>query len=201
MGFIVYYLLDIAGDQKLGTIFVAQAKEPEKVALIVGMLSIQEKLFAHAEEKMQTLWGPIEFQSNVIPFDFTDYYTKEMGAPLRRKFVSFAQYIDPGELADIKHQSNALENEIAQIQAGRTLQVARPINLDPGYIEPSKLVLATTKNYSHRIYIGKSMYAESTLHYHKGRWQGWPHTYPDYAGAVYDEFMTRVRERLMEQRS
>lgn len=180
---------------------MAQAKEPEKVALIVGMLSIQKKLFAPAEEKMQVLWGSIEFFSEVMPFDFTDYYTKEMGAPLQRKFVSFARYIDPGALADIKHQSNALEAEIAQTEAARHLQVARSINLDPGYVEPSKLVLATTKNYSHRIYIGKSMYAECTLHYHKGRWQSWPYTYPDYAGGAYDEFLSRVRERLVEQRS
>ena len=180
---------------------MAQAKEPEKVALIVGMLSIQEKLFAPAEEKMQVLWGPIEFYSAIMLFDFTDYYTKEMGAPLRRKFVSFTRYIDPGELADIKHQSNALEDEIAQTAAGRVLGVSRPINLDPGYVEPSKLVLATTKNYSHRIYIGKSMYAESTLQYHKGCWQSWPFTYPDYGSGAYDEFLSRVRERLMEQRS
>ena len=180
---------------------MAQAKEPKKVALIVGMLSMQEDLFAPTEEKMQTLWGPNEFYSEVMPFNFTDYYTKEMGAPLRRKFVSFVQYIDPGELADIKHQSNALEDEIAQTAAGRALGVSRPINLDPGYVEPSKLVLATTKNYSHRIYIGKSMYAESTLQYHKGFWQSWPFTYPDYGSGAYDEFLSRVRERLMEQRS
>ena len=104
---------------------MAQAKEPEKVALIVGMLSIQKKLFAPAEEKMQVLWGSIEFFSEVMPFDFTDYYTKEMGAPLQRKFVSFARYIDPGALADIKHQSNALEAEITQTEAARHLQVAR----------------------------------------------------------------------------
>lgn len=169
--------------------------------MIVGMLSIQEDLFAPAEEKMQALWGPIEYKSDVMPFAYTDYYTKEMGAPLRRKFVSFTRYIDPGALAEIKHQSNALEEEIAQTEAARRLHVARPINLDPGYVEPSKLVLATTKNYSHRIYIGKSMYAESTLQYHKGAWRSWPFTYPDYAGGAYNEFLSRVRERLMEQRS
>jgi hypothetical protein len=179
---------------------MAQAKKPDNVALIIGMLSMREELFAQAEEKMQTLWGSIEFQSLVMPFDFTDYYAKEMGAPLLRKFVSFAQYIDPGKLADIKHQTNVLEDKIAQTPAGQALEVSRPINLDPGYVEPSKLVLATTKNYSHRIYIGKSMYAECTLHYHKGFWQSWPHTYPDYAGGAYDEFLTKVRDRLMSAR-
>lgn len=180
---------------------MGQAKEPETVVLVVGMLSMQEDLFALAEQHMQALWGKIQLSSEVMSFHFTDYYSKEMGAPLRRKFVSFTRTIDPAALADIKHQSNALELQIAQTQAGQALQVARPINLDPGYVEPSKLVLATTKNYSHRIYIGKSMYAESTLYYHKGRWQSWPFTYPDYAGGDYDAFLSQVRERLMEQRT
>jgi len=179
---------------------MAIIRKPEPAALIIGMLSMQEGLFAPAEEKMQSLWGPIEFQSEIMPFAYTDYYTKEMGAPLRRKFVSFAHYIDPGALADIKHQSNALEDEIARSEAGRRLHVARCINLDPGYVESSKLVLATTKNYSHRIYIGKSMYAESTLHYHKGAWQSWPFTYPDYASGDYDEFFTTVRNKLVNQK-
>ena len=130
---------------------MAQAKKPDNVALIVGMLSMREELFAPVEEKMQALWGLIEFQSEVMPFNFTDYYTKEMGAPLLRKFVSFTRLIDPEDLANIKHQSNALEDEITQSAAGQALGVARAINLDPGYVEPSKLVLATTKNYSHRI--------------------------------------------------
>jgi len=176
---------------------MAIIRKPDNVALIVGMLSMREELFALAEEKMQTPWGAIEFQSEIMPFNFTDYYTKEMGAPLLRKFVSFVPTIDPELLAEIKHQTNALEKEIARSEAGRALGVTRPINLDPGYIEPSKLVLATTKNYSHRIYIGKSMYAESTLHYHKGRWQSWPHTYPDYGSGAYDKFFTKVRDHLM----
>ena len=77
--------------------------------------------------------------------------------------------------------------------------MARPINLDPGYVESSKLVLATTKNYSHRTYIGQSMYAEATLYYSKNQWHAWPYTYPDYAGGAYDDFLNRVRASLMEQ--
>ncbi|MBN1844525.1 MAG: DUF4416 family protein [Sedimentisphaerales bacterium] len=180
---------------------MGQTKEPDSVALIVGMLSMRLDLFDLAAERMQALWGPIALQSDVMPFDATDYYTRQMGPALRRKFVAFARLIDPGQLAAIKHQSNALEDRIARCAAGRALGVDRPINLDPGYVEPSKLVLATTKNYSHRIYIGKSMYAESTLRYHQGRWQGWPYTYPDYAGGAYDDFLTRVRDFLMQHRA
>ncbi|MCP4711286.1 MAG: DUF4416 family protein [Planctomycetes bacterium] len=180
---------------------MAQVRPVQPVKLIVGMLSQAELLFDAAREKMPSVWGTIDIVGEVMPFVFTDYYFKQMGAPLLRQFVSFEKLIDPVELAQIKHQSNSWEDELGQIEPGRALSVARPINLDPGYIEQSKLVLATTKNYSHRIYIGDSMYAETTLQYNQGRWETWPFTYPDYGSGAYDDFLTKVRDRLLEQLS
>lgn len=180
---------------------MGQSKPTTAVKLIVGMLSGQEALFDMAQEKMTEWWGGIDIQSEVMDFACTHYYEDQMGPALKRKFVSFTRLIDPGELAEIKHQSNDLEEQIAAGKAGKAVGVERPINLDPGYIEPSKLVLATTKNYSHRVYIGSGMYAEATLHYHKGSWQAWPYTYPDYAGGQYSEFFSQVRRKLMEQLS
>ena len=176
-----------------------QLRPPGLVKLIVGMLSKDDAVFAAAEAMMQPVWGRIEIVSDVMPFTQTSYYAKQMGEPLLRKFVSFADLIDPGDLAEIKHQSNRLETELADSKTFETLNVARPINLDPGYIDQSKLVLATTKNFSHRIYIGRSMYAEATLHYQQGSWQAWPYTYPDYACGTYDDFLNLARRRLMEQ--
>lgn len=164
------------------------------------MLSTEDVLFVEAEEHMQRLWSEIDIYGPILPFHYTRYYEKEMGANLLRKFVSFAKLINPGELARIKHEGNALEAVFSESE-GLRLNVGRPINLDPGYIEPSKLVLATTKNYSHRIYIGDDMYAETTLHYHQGRWQSWPFTYPDYASGDYNEFLSAARNRLLEQLS
>ena len=180
---------------------MARTKAPEAVKLIVGMLGNSAEIFCSAETDMETLWGQIDIASEILPFTYTDYYEKQMGPRLLRKFVSFAELIDPGALASIKHQSNSLEEKWAQVQADQQPDVARPINLDPGYIEPSKLVLASTKNYSHRIYIGESMYAECTLSYHRGAWQSWPFSYPDYASGDYDTFLCQVRNRLMEQLS
>jgi len=165
------------------------------------MLSQSESLFAAAETDMRILWGEIDIHSETMPFRQTTYYEKEMGAALLKKFVSFTPLIDPGQLAAVKHQSNHLETQLAQTDPAQAIPVPRPINLDPGYIDPGKLVLATTKNYSHRIYIGDSMYAEATLHFHKGTWQSWPYTYPDYAGENYHDFLNRTRQRLMEQLS
>jgi hypothetical protein len=178
---------------------MGQIKQPEPVKLIVGMISQRETLFSLAEEAMRALWGEIDLASEVLIFDQTTYYAKSMGDSLLRKLVSFEKLIDPGALAKIKHQSNELEEKLAKHPEGKKLQVKRPINLDPGYIEPSKLVLASTKNYSHRIYIGESMYAETTLHFHKGRWQAWPFTYPDYGSGLYDPFLNQARTRLLEQ--
>ena len=120
-----------------------------------------------------------------------------MGPDLKRMFVSFAPLIDPGQLARVKHETNHLEAEICE-QAGSPPEF-RLVNLDPGYIALSKLVLATTKDYSHRVYIGEGMYAEATLHWHDGAWRAWPYTYPDYASDVYHAFFRRVRERLLAQ--
>ncbi len=171
---------------------------PNPVKLIVGMLSQRRELFAQAEEVMAGLWGSIEITSEILPFTYTDYYNEQMGTPLLRKFVSFVEMIDPGAVAAIKHQSNELEEELASSPVGLALNVSRPINLDPGYIAGSKLILATTKDYSHRIYIGDSMYAETTLHYHQGKWRSWPFTYPDYGSGDYDVFLSAVRKKWFD---
>lgn len=197
---------------------MGQVTPPQPVKLIVGMIAVAPRWFESAEQAMRALWGPIDIRSETIAFDFTTYYEKEMGPELLRRFVSFERLIDPGELAAIKHASNAIEDDFARQHdappssprntspataetAGHEDSTpARPINLDPGLVAPGKLVLATTKNYAHRVYIGQGMYAEATLSYRGGRWQQWPYTYPDYASGRYDEFLTAARNRLMQQR-
>jgi len=175
--------------------------QPRPVKLIVGMLSCESALFEAARASLEGYYGAVDCVSEVLSFTYTSYYEKQMGANLLRQFVSLARLIDPSELAAIKHATNALEAKLGQSEAGRAVGVSRPINLDPGYIEPSKLVLASTKNYSHRIYIGQGMYAETTLQYHKGRWTTWPFSYPDYGSGAYDTFLHEARHRLLEQLS
>jgi hypothetical protein len=173
-----------------------ETKEPQPVKLIVGMLGPEEESLWLAVEEMVKLFGPADLVSDIWLFELTQYYKKEIGERILRQFVSFERLVDPGELAAIKHRTNALEKDLA----GRLkLDVPRPVNLDPGLIEPAKLVLATTKNYSHRIYIGKQMWAEVTLIFDKGRWTPLPYTYPDYRLENYHEFFERVRRRLLEQ--
>jgi hypothetical protein len=171
-------------------------KQPEPVKLIVGMLAADEDCLALAVQRIASDLGPIDLSSPVWPFTQTHYYDEEIGAHILRQFVTVEQLVQPGDLARIKHQTNALEQALAQTLAYPT---PRPVNLDPGYVEPSKLVLASTKNFSHRIYIGQNMYAEVTLIVDKGQWCALRHTFPDYHQADYHRFFEKARQRLRIQ--
>jgi len=173
-----------------------ELKPPNPVKLIVGILASDERSLAAARETLAAALGPPDLVSDTWPFDQTAYYRDQTGPQILRQFVSLGPLIDPGQLADFKHQTNAIERELAEVCP---VSFPRPVNLDPGIIEPSKLILASTKNFSHRIYIGKKMYAEVTLVFDKGAWRPLPYTYPDYRQPSYFEFFSRVRDELVRQ--
>ena len=173
-----------------------QTNKPKPVKLIVGIFAADAECLQKAVEAVTSQFGQADLISDVWPFDKTNYYKEQTGEHILRQFVSIEKPIDSGELAAIKHTTNKLEQNLA-VQLKRN--VPRPVNLDPGIIEPSKLVLATTKNYSHRIYIGKKMYAEVTLIFDKGHWLPLPYTYPDYRQQCYFDFFEKVRTKLLEQ--
>jgi len=171
-------------------------KGPKPVKLIIGILAADRKCLHVAIEALTDKFGHADFVSDVWQFDKTDYYNDETGPNILREFISIEKLIDPALLAKIKHKTNKIEQKLAK-KLG--LPLTRPVNLDPGIIEPSKLILATTKNFSHRIYIGKKMYAEVTLIFDKGCWRALGHTYPDYRQKCYFDFFIKVRTRLLEQ--
>ena len=171
---------------------MAEAQQPQAVKLICGMLAGSETLLTRAAEALVREFGPAELTSEVMDFDFTDYYDRQMGRPLYRQFIAFQKLIAPDALADAKCRTNAIEKRFA----AKASSPPRPVNLDVGYIEPSKLVLASMKNFSHRIYLSRGVYAEITLQYHKGRWEPLSWTFPDYASGCYDAFLTAARDRL-----
>ena len=173
-----------------------QLKDPQPVKLLFGILAANHQCLHTAIDTITNKFGRIDFSSDVWPFDKTDYYNEQTGNRILRKFVSLDKIIDPGKLAKIKLLTNKLEQKLAKSLA---LPLPRPVNLDPGIIDPSKLILARTKNYSHRIYIGKKIYAEVTLIFDKGKWNYLEHTYPDYKQQCYFDYFSKVRERLLEQ--
>jgi hypothetical protein len=176
---------------------MGQIRQAEPVKLFVGMLSAYPAAFAEAEAALVEAFGPVDLRTDLLPHEFTDYYREEMGHPLVRLFVSFEQLIPPQELPAVKRLTNEIE---ARAAAGKTWPVPRPVNLDPGYVTPAKLVLASTKDYSHRIYLDDGIYAEVTLLFSRSRWSELPWTYPDFRTPVYHRFFSQVRDRLLEQR-
>jgi hypothetical protein len=170
---------------------------PGPVKLICGVLRHAAAGLAEIEEALAREFGPIDLRSDTWPFRFTSYYEQETGPDIQRTFVAFHNCVDPAALADAKTRTNALEAGLAE---RLSVGVARPVNLDPGYVDSAKLVLATTKDHSHRLYLGRGIYGEVTLRFHKGRFEPWPWTYPDYRTPEYVDFFGRVRARYLQQR-
>ena len=175
---------------------MGEIRQPDPVKLLVGMLARRPEWFDAAETLLADAFGPIDLASGIVPFDFTDYYTPEMGKDLLRKFVTHERLISPEELALVKVKTNALEQWLAiELKP----DVPRPVNLDPGILDGSKLILATTKDYVHRIYLSRGIYAEITLTWRKGAFEPTPWTYRDYRCEAYHRFFAKARARYLEQ--
>jgi len=156
--------------------------------LLVGFFLAHQNLAGTIMERLEGLFGPIDLVSRWLPFDFTDYYTPEMGAPLYRRMVAFKHLIDQEQLPDIKHLTNTIE-------ADHATHDGRVVNIDPGYLLLERFVLATGKNFSHRIYLRRGIYADLTLIYRKGGFESLPWTYPDYADAQLQDFLFKARKK------
>lgn len=157
------------------------------------MIAGDESLFKKAIKHLEMLYGPVDFTSTIVPFDKTSYYKQEMGRNLQRQFISFTRLILPGKLVQIKRQTNELEFKLSKNRHNRA------INLDPGYLEYGKLVLATTKDHQHRLYLGQGIFGEVTLRYTNGTFSPWEWTYPDYATPAYISIFNQIRTLYQQQ--
>jgi hypothetical protein len=170
----------------------AAKPEVKPVKLICAVLFSPTADLIKSIDNLEGLFGKIDHKSPVYVFTFTNYYGDEMGEDLRKQFLSFEKLIMPDQLADIKNSSN-------KIEAKYSANGKRTVNLDPGYLEESKLILASTKNFSHRIYLKDGIWAELTLSYASGKFVTHPWTYPDYATELAFEFLREVREIYIGQ--
>jgi hypothetical protein len=165
--------------------------------LIASLLSGNLALLGEARAVLIRSFGPTDFESQLLPFEHTDYYTPEFGPGLRRQIVTFEQLVAASDLPRIKRQTNNLERSMA---AGES----RTVNIDPGYVSLGKMVLASTKDHAHRLYLGEGIYGEVTLTFQQGRFRPWPWTYPDYASeqycAMFDEIRKAYKAKLREMR-
>jgi hypothetical protein len=172
---------------------VGTPREPLSVTTIVGVLAASRGLLAEAARVVAADIAPIALASEPAEWTASGYYRTEMGDEIWRQFLSLDECRAPGELAALKLRTNRLEDR------WRTPH-GRRVNLDPGYVDLLRLVLASTKDAAQRVYLGSGIYAEAALRYANGRFEPWPYTYPDYAAAPAIEFFNRVRERLRESR-
>lgn len=175
---------------------MGEVRTPEPVKPFCALLAGRAQWLDLAVERMRERFGPLGPVTDDWPFRSTDYYEEQMGPDLLRRIVSFRELIDPAAIVGWKLCTNEMERELAEVLPEAP---ARPLNLDPGYVAVSKIVLPTTKNYSHRIYLGEGIYAEVTLRWRGGRFEPWEWTFPDYRTERYRAYFRRVRERYMVQ--
>ena len=175
---------------------MAQPTMPSPALLVLAAFSRHEAAVQWARDRAVGCWGPLAMVSPLFDFKETDYYESTMGTPLRKIFFTFKRPFDPAEIAAVKLRTNRLEEEYAE-SAGHA--EPRPLNLDPGYVTLGKLVLASAKDYAHRIYLSRGIHAEITLSWRHGRWQPHEWTFADYRRSDYQQFFSQCRE-LLHQR-
>lgn len=167
-------------------------KKPQPVKLLAGLLYSGSETAALAKRLAENAFGRVDYESPEIDFSQTDYYREEMGPCLKRRFYSFEKPVDPAAAYASKLKTNAIEARLSK--RGR-----RTVNIDPGILSLSRLILFTTKDYSHRIYMGRGIFAEITLIFEKDGFRALPWTYPDYRQASYSGVFRQIRGILKDQ--
>jgi hypothetical protein len=168
-------------------------QEPPQVKLIAGLLFVDSEVRDRALEVLFKRFGPPDFLTETQPFTYTPYYNLEMGTNILRQVCSFLHLVGAENLPDIKLFTNQLEDQLSR-------NGKRQINIDPGFLSDERVILATGKNYTHRIYLRNGIYADLTLLYQKGAYQKLPWTYPDFQEPALLHFFGVLREKLRFQR-
>lgn len=163
----------------------------DAVIFIASLFSCRET-FEAAVPKLQDLFGHIYYRSPSLPWNYSTYYNAELGTPLFRSFMFFEPIVNTDCLADAKLSVVEVENSLS-------MEGNRGLNLDPGYMSLAKVVLASRKNYSHRIYLGKGVFCELELFYQDGKFNPLPYTYFDYRDDTFIRFFADAR-RLLKKR-
>lgn len=172
---------------------MGKIRTPDPVKYFCGVTYSPAVDYNRLIGEISTSFWPVDTVSPIYDFSgFTDYYQQEMGSELKKVFISFRELRSPDELPAIKLRSNRFEQHYAE-------RGTRTVNLDPGYLELAKLVLATTKNYSHRIYLAQGIYGDIHYVWSKGSYRKQAWTYPDYQQPGIIEYFNRLRDKYRTQ--
>jgi hypothetical protein len=174
---------------------MADAKPFPPVKLICGIIASKTKVFAQTHECLEDEFGPVDLASPLYPFTYTDYYEKQMGSGLKRQFLSFQDLISPDQLSRVKSRTNELEDTLRTNSAAEK----RVVNIDPGYLTASALIMATTKDFSHRIPLQNGIYGHLELQFLKKDIKVLSWTYPDFRTELYHGYLWDVRKTYLSQ--
>ena len=175
----------------MGTITI-----PRPVKAVIGVLTPEPHLLSTVYAELTQHLGPIDFASELLPFTVTKHYESEMGAGIQRQFISFERLIDAGTLVEMKLFTNKVEQDFTIKNSEGEM---RRVNLDAGYLCQAKLVLASTKDNAHRIYLRDGIYAEITLRFYRKTFQPWEWSYPDYHLPTYIAIFNLIRKIYRNQ--
>jgi hypothetical protein len=172
---------------------VSLPRPPKAVKLVMSFIFKEAKDLAGVLLEAEPQYGPMDFLSEPLPFNFTDYYEPEMGRGLWRRMASFEPLVSPDQLPEVKLWTNALESRFLDERGGRK------VNIDPGYLSAAQFILATGKDYSHRLYLRDGIYGDLTLIFRRGVFTPLPWTYPDYASQPLIGLLSTLRKRYLWQ--
>jgi hypothetical protein len=174
---------------------MSQPKEFAPVKIVCGVIYKEDALYEKVRGILESEWGTIDLESRAFAFDLTDYYEAEMGRDLGRRFMSFGNLAAPESLPDLKLRTIALEEDLRKDSGA----AGRPVNIDPGYLTASALVMATAKDFSHRIPLGQGIYAHLEILFTKTGVRTLDWTYPDLRRERCGEFFREVRKAYLRQ--
>lgn len=167
----------------------------EDVKLFAAVLWSNRDALAAAIQGATDRWGPIDHEGLDHAFDLVGYYQREMGANLRRRLVSFARLISPECLVEAKLSAREIEGKTADPTSGQ-----RRVNLDVGYVDHHKVVLASIKGLGHKIYVRQGIYADLVCRFERGGFSFFPWTFPDFRAGLYDNDLSTIRTLYLAQR-
>lgn len=171
---------------------MAQTQSPEPLKYFVAILFHAPIALDKGKKALTDVWGPLDFEGEDREFDMTDYYESEMGSPLYRRLVAFEQLLDPTALIDMKLRCNEIEDALAH-------DGKRIVNLDAGYLDHNKVVLASAKARGQKIYLDRGIYADLVGFYKNGHYQPFDWTFPDFKDNRYDRELLAIRQIYLQQ--
>jgi len=163
-----------------------QVTQVAPVLRLCSCLTAEAELLPRVQAALEAEFGMIALRSAPFPFDTSDYYRAEMGAHLQRYWYCFKKLYAAESLPEYRHASGKIERSF--LQADR-----RRVNLDPGYLDYGKLVLASLKEAPDKIYMGRGVWAHTCLRFRDGRFIAPDHSFPDFMDGRFNAFMLEAR--------